>query len=68
MSQKMQKTVLQQQEQQLAAKQTELKLREELKDAEEKASSQRRAHDKVGFGLGLGFVRTKRLGSRLGLG
>lgn len=47
MSQKMQKTALQQQEQQLAAKQTELKLREDLKDAEEKASSQRRAHEKA---------------------
>ena len=47
LKEKMQKTVMQQKEQQVAAKQIEITLRKELKESEEKLATQRRAHEKT---------------------
>ena len=47
LKEKMQKTVMQQKEQQVAAKQIEITLRKELKESEEKLATQRRTHEKM---------------------
>ena len=47
LKEKMQKTAMQQKEQQVAAKQMEITLRKELKESEDKLASQRRTHEKT---------------------